>query len=54
MTINPDGKVTNAKAVENHPMLIAPATDAVKQWKYEPGAEETTTAIEIQFDPTHQ
>ena len=54
VTISADGRVTEAKALGGHPMLIAPATDAVKQWKYEPGAEETTTVIEIRFDPTHQ
>jgi TonB family protein len=54
ITISPDGRVSEAKALGGHPMLIAPATDAVKQWKYEPGTEETTTVIEIRFDPTHQ
>jgi TonB family protein len=54
ITISPDGRVTEAKAVGGHPMLIVPATEAVKQWKYEPGAEQTVTVIEIRFDPTHQ
>lgn len=54
ITISPDGRVTEAKAVGGHPMLIAPATEAVKQWRYEPGAEQTVTVIEIRFDPTHQ
>jgi TonB family protein len=54
ITINPDGRVTEAKAVGGHPMLIAPATEAVKQWKYEPGVEQTVTVIEIRFDPSNQ
>jgi len=54
VTISPDGRVTEAKAVGGHPMLIGPATEAVKQWKYQPGSEQTTTVIEIRFDPVRQ
>ena len=52
--ISPDGRVTEARVIGGHPMLIAPATEAVKQWKYETGPEQTITTIEITFDPTHQ
>jgi len=52
--ISPEGRVTEARVVGGHPMLIAPATEAVKQWTYEPGGEETITVIQIRFDPIHQ
>jgi TonB family protein len=34
--IAPDGTVFNAKVVSGHTMLITAATDAVRQWKYQP------------------
>ena len=54
ITISPEGRVTEARVVGGHPMLIVPATDAVKQWEYEPGSEQTITIIEIRFDPFHR
>jgi TonB family protein len=43
-----DGKVTNATAVSGHPLLKQAAVNAVKDWQYAAGAEETRT-VEINF-----
>jgi periplasmic protein TonB len=34
--IGKDGDVENLQAVSGHPLLIPPAIEAVKQWKYKP------------------
>jgi periplasmic protein TonB len=52
VVITPDGRVKEAQPLGGHPMLISAATDAVKQWKFEPADEQTTTVIEIKFDPS--
>lgn len=36
LNITPDGEVTNLRAVSGHPVLIQPAMDAVRKWKYDP------------------
>ena len=51
VVVGADGRVTDAKPIGGHPMLIAPATDAIKQWKFEPANGQTTTIIELKFDP---
>lgn len=47
-TIDANGKVTAIKVLGGHPVLAQSATEAVKSWKYEPGAEEVTQ-IEVNF-----
>lgn len=54
VVVGPDGRVMDAKAIGGHPMLIAPATDAVKQWKFEPAGEQSVTIVEMKFDPAAQ
>ena len=54
VVVGADGRVMDAKAIGGHPMLIAPATDAVKQWKFEPAGEQTVTIVEMKFDPAAQ
>lgn len=44
-----NGSVKSVKAVGGHPLLIDAATSAVKQWKFEPGAE-STQVVEIHFN----
>lgn len=51
VTIAPNGSVKSAKALGGHPLLIDPAVDAVKKWKYEPGKDETTTIVQFNFNP---
>jgi TonB family protein len=49
VTISPDGRVTSARTVGGSPLLVAPATEAVKKWRYEPGPKETTEIVEFNF-----
>jgi TonB family protein len=51
VTIAANGTVKSAKALGGHPLLIEPAVDAVKRWKYEPGKDETTTIVQFNFNP---
>lgn len=50
VTVLPNGTVKTAKVIGGHPLLVDPAMDAVKKWKYEPGSEETTSVVEFRFD----
>ena len=50
VTVLPNGTVKGAKVIGGHPLLVDPAVDAVKKWKYEPGNEETTSVVEFHFD----
>jgi TonB family protein len=47
-----NGTVKSTKVVGGHPLLVNAATDAVKKWKFEPAAEETTGIVEFRFDPS--
>ena len=51
VVVAPNGTVKTTKAVGGHPLLVNAATDAVKKWKFEPAAEETTGIVEFKFDP---
>jgi TonB family protein len=51
VTISPEGKVEKADVLSGHPMLVAAAIEAVKQWRYQPypldgqPAERETDAV---------
>ena len=47
-----NGTVKSTKVVGGHPLLVNAASDAVKKWKFEPAAEETTGIVEFKFDPS--
>ncbi len=54
VTIDENGKVTDAKAVSGHPMLIEEAVPAVKDWRFEPFLEEgkaipVSTLVKVGF-----
>lgn len=49
VVIAPDGHVKSARAVGGHPVLVQSCLDVVKDWKYEPGPEDTTQIVEIEF-----
>jgi len=49
VTIAPNGTVKDAKVIGGHPLLVDPAIEAVKKWKYEPG-EESSEIVEFRFD----
>jgi len=48
-TVNAQGKVTAAKAVSGHPLLVPAAEAAVKQWKFEPGDSDSQTTVDVVF-----
>jgi TonB family protein len=47
--ITPDGKVRSTRVVGGHPLLVQACQDAVKEWKFFPGPEETTQTVEFDF-----
>jgi TonB family protein len=51
VVVAPNGVVKSAKVIGGHPLLVDPAMDAAKKWRYEPASEETTNVVEFHFDP---
>ena len=51
VVVAPNGTVKNTKVVGGHPLLVTAAVDAVKKWRFEPAADETTGVVEFKFDP---
>jgi TonB family protein len=52
ITVAPNGSVKSVKVIGGHPLLVDAATDAVKRWKYETSADETTEGpIVFNFSP---
>jgi TonB family protein len=49
--VAPDGSVRTVQIKGGHPVLAEAAHDAVRNWKWEPGAKETQEFIEIKFTP---
>jgi TonB family protein len=48
-TVAADGKVRDTRIVGGSPLLAQEASNAVKKWKYEETAKETTENVEIVF-----
>jgi TonB family protein len=48
-TIAADGHVTATRIVGGSPLLVSSATEAMKKWKYEPAAKESTEIVEFDF-----
>ncbi len=53
VVVAPNGSVKDAKIVGGHPVLAAAAIDAVKKWRFEPAATESTGVVDFKFEP-HQ
>lgn len=49
LTIAADGHVRSTRAIGGHPVLVQSCVDAIKDWKYEPAAEETIQIVEFDF-----
>ncbi len=49
VVITPDGHVKSTRVVGGHPLLVQACQDAVKEWKFVAGAEETTQVVEFDF-----
>jgi len=50
VTVNPNGTVKDAKVVGGHPVLAGAALDAVKKWRFEPAAMESSGVVDFKFD----
>jgi TonB family protein len=48
-TVDAQGKVTDVKEVSGTHLLAEAAEDAVRQWKFAPGPEESSVNVEIDF-----
>jgi TonB family protein len=51
VTVSPNGSVKSAKLVGGHPVLANAALDAVKRWRFETAAAESTGVVQFRFDP---
>ena len=51
VVVSPNGAIKDARIVGGHPVLANAALDAVKKWRFEPGAAETTGVIDFKFEP---
>jgi TonB family protein len=49
VVISPDGRVKTTRVIGGHPLLVQACQDAVKEWKFMPGGEETTQIVEFEF-----
>jgi periplasmic protein TonB len=47
--ISPNGTVRRLEYIGGHPMLAEAALAAVKTWKYETAAQESTTIVTLKF-----
>jgi len=48
-TVDPDGKVTDAKAVSGNCALSPAAEDAVRKWRFVPADSQSTVTVEVTF-----
>jgi len=51
IVVAPNGSVKSSKAMGGHPVLVNAAMDAVRLWKFEPAATESTGVVEFKFQP---
>lgn len=49
--IAPDGAIKDIKVLGGNPVLVQASVDAVKKWKYEPAAVESTSVLKFEFKP---
>jgi TonB family protein len=47
--ISPVGDVRRLEYIGGHPLLAESALKAVKEWKYQPFTQESTTVVELKF-----
>ena len=53
IVVSPSGSVKETKVIGGHPILVTAAQDAVKKWRFEPAAGETTQSVEFKFEPEY-
>jgi TonB family protein len=49
VVVSANGQVKNAKPIGGHPILVTAAMDAMKQWRFEPAAVESSGVVEFKF-----
>ncbi|HXM96233.1 MAG TPA: energy transducer TonB [Candidatus Dormibacteraeota bacterium] len=49
VVISPDGHVKSTRVIGGHPLLVQNCQQAVKEWKFTAGPEESTQIIEFEF-----
>jgi len=49
-TVDASGKVTDVKALSGNHMLTVAAEDAVRKWRFEPGASDTKVDVAVNFN----
>ncbi|HXX44343.1 MAG TPA: energy transducer TonB [Candidatus Acidoferrales bacterium] len=49
-TIAADGRVIGTRVVGGSPLLVNAALDALKKWRFEPAAHDTTEVVEFEFN----
>jgi TonB family protein len=47
--VSADGHVVGTRTIGGSPLLVGPAADAVKKWRYEPAPKESTEIAEFNF-----
>ena len=51
VVVAPNGSVKDAKVVGGHPVLANAALEAVKKWRFEPAAMESSGIVDFKFEP---
>ena len=51
VVVAPNGAVKDAKVVGGHPLLANAALDAIKKWRFEPAAMESSGVVDFKFEP---
>jgi len=51
VVVAPNGSVKNARVVGGHPVLANAALEAVKKWRFEPTAMESSGVVDFKFAP---
>jgi TonB family protein len=46
-----NGTVKDARVVGGHPVLANAALEAVRKWRFEPAAMETSGVVDFKFEP---
>jgi TonB family protein len=53
VVVSTNGTVKDAKIVGGHPVLASAALEAIKKWRFEPAAMESSGIVDFKFEP-HQ
>ena len=51
VVVERNGTVKSSKPIGGHPLLVSAAMDAMKRWKFEPAATESSGIVEFKFQP---